>query len=125
MGFKKIQNFTQNLYVLAYSFTENHQFTVKTDRNSVFLGREAYILNRLYIMVPYMSFYRFQKKNQILVQNSSVLAYGFTKNCQFAIKIDRNSVFLGHKACIPDWLYIMLPYMSFSYLKKSIFAQNT
>jgi hypothetical protein len=37
--FKNSQFFTQNLLVLAYSFTENSQFGAKTDRISVFLGR--------------------------------------------------------------------------------------
>jgi hypothetical protein len=36
---KKNQIFAQNLYVLAYGFTENRQFMTKTDRNSVYVGR--------------------------------------------------------------------------------------
>jgi hypothetical protein len=42
----KNQNFAQNPYVLAFGFTKNHQFVTKTDRNSVFLVREAHILHR-------------------------------------------------------------------------------
>jgi hypothetical protein len=34
---------------------------IKTDRNSVFIGREAHIPDRLYIMVMYLKFYGFQK----------------------------------------------------------------
>jgi hypothetical protein len=34
-GFKKNQIFAQNLYVLAYGFTENSQFTAKTDQDFV------------------------------------------------------------------------------------------
>jgi hypothetical protein len=51
------------IHRLAYDFTENHQFGVKTDRNSIFLGRDRHILDRLYITVPYMSFYGFFKKS--------------------------------------------------------------
>jgi hypothetical protein len=32
-----------------------------------------------------------------------VLAYGFTKNSQFAAKTDRNSIFLCRDPHIPDW----------------------
>jgi hypothetical protein len=41
MSFKKILVFPQNPLVLAYGFSENHQFVVKTDRMSVFLDRKA------------------------------------------------------------------------------------
>jgi hypothetical protein len=47
--------------VLDYGFTENRQFAAKTDRNSVFLGPDTHISDRLYLMVLYMSFYRFSK----------------------------------------------------------------
>jgi hypothetical protein len=43
MGFKKIQIFAQNRYVLAYGFTEYHKFAAKTDRNYVFLVRDPHI----------------------------------------------------------------------------------
>jgi hypothetical protein len=46
MGFKKIQMFAQNSYVLAYGFTKNHQFMTKTDLNSIFLGHDPCILDR-------------------------------------------------------------------------------
>jgi hypothetical protein len=59
MGFENYQIFAQNLKVLAYGFSENHYFAIKTDRNSVFYGRDPYILDWLYIMVPYMTFYMF------------------------------------------------------------------
>jgi hypothetical protein len=47
--------------VLAHSFTKNHQFVKKTDQNSVFHGPDPYILDWLYIMILYMSFYGFSK----------------------------------------------------------------
>jgi hypothetical protein len=37
------------------------QFGAKTDRNSVFLGRDTHIVNRLPITVPYFNFYGFWK----------------------------------------------------------------
>jgi hypothetical protein len=45
--------------VLAYGISENRQFAAKTDRNSIFLGRDPHIPDRLYIVVSYMSFYWF------------------------------------------------------------------
>jgi hypothetical protein len=60
-----------------------------------------------------------------LAQNPNVLAFGFTKKHEFAVKIDWNSVFLGHKLHIPDQLYIVIPYVSFMGFKKQILAQNT
>jgi hypothetical protein len=50
--FSKNQNFSQNPYVLAYGFTENHQFKAKIDRNCVFLSRDPHILDQLYLMAP-------------------------------------------------------------------------
>jgi hypothetical protein len=35
-GFKKIQNFAQNVLVLAYGFTEDCQFVVKTTETLYF-----------------------------------------------------------------------------------------
>jgi hypothetical protein len=45
--------------VLAYGFTENFQFGAKTDQNSVFIGRDPRIANRLSITVPYFYFHGF------------------------------------------------------------------
>jgi hypothetical protein len=52
--------------VLAYGSSENRQLTAKTDQNSVFLGRDPYILDRLYITVTYMDFYEFFKNHFLL-----------------------------------------------------------
>jgi hypothetical protein len=41
--FKKNQIFAQNPYVLAYGFTENSLFAVKTDQNYIFLGCDSHI----------------------------------------------------------------------------------
>jgi hypothetical protein len=57
MGFKKFQNSAQNPKLLAFGFTEKHQFAAKPDRNIIFLGREAYNLDQLYILVLYIDFY--------------------------------------------------------------------
>jgi hypothetical protein len=56
---KKIQILAKNSKVLAFDSTEKCQFVTKTDRNTVFIGRGAHILDRLYIMVLYLKFYRF------------------------------------------------------------------
>jgi hypothetical protein len=102
----------QNSKVLAFGSTEKCQFLTKTDQNSVFIGHDAHILDRLYIMVLYLKFYSF-RKFQILAQNSTVLAFGFTEKCQFVIKIDRNYVFISCEAHIPDRLYIMVRHLKF------------
>jgi hypothetical protein len=98
--------------VLAFGFTEKRQFAAKTDRNSVFLDRKADILDRLHIVIPFVSFYSF-KKIQILAQNPKGLGFSFTEKWQFAAKTDQNSVFLGHKTQILNCLHIMVPYISF------------
>jgi hypothetical protein len=59
MGFEKKIIFAQNPKVLANGFSENCQFGAKTDQNSVFLGRDRRIVNRLSITVPYFHFYGF------------------------------------------------------------------
>jgi hypothetical protein len=64
------------------------QFGAKTDRNSVFLGRDTHIVNQLSITVPYFNFYDFWKF-PIFARNPWVLAYGFTENCQFGAKTSR------------------------------------
>jgi hypothetical protein len=68
IDFQKNQIFAQNPMILAYGFTENSQFTAKTDRNFIFLGRDPHITNLQYLMVQYMSFYGFQK-NYFFAQN--------------------------------------------------------
>jgi hypothetical protein len=87
--------------VLAYGFIENRLFPTKTDRNSVFLGRDPHISDQLYIIDMYMSLSDF-KKNQICSQNLYVLTYDFIENHQFITKTYRNSVFLGCEAHILD-----------------------
>jgi hypothetical protein len=57
MSFKKFQNSAQNPKLLAFGFTEKHQFAAKPDRNIIFLGREAYNPDQLYILVLYIDFY--------------------------------------------------------------------
>jgi hypothetical protein len=52
---------------VAFGSIENRQFPVKTDQNSIFLGRKAHILDWLHIMfLQVLNFY------QILAQNSKV-----------------------------------------------------
>jgi hypothetical protein len=53
------------------------------------------------------------KKFQILDRKPKMLAFGFTKKCQFVAKTDRNYIFLRHEFHIPDQLYIMDHYTCF------------
>jgi hypothetical protein len=55
----KNQISAQNSNVLVFDFIETHQFVLRTDRNSVFLGYEAHILDQLYIMIMYINSYGF------------------------------------------------------------------
>jgi hypothetical protein len=50
--FKKNSNFFSKSKG-AFGFTEKCQFTIKTDRNSVFFGRDTHIPDRLYIMISH------------------------------------------------------------------------
>jgi hypothetical protein len=59
MDLKKNQIYAQNPLVLAYGFSKNSQFVAKINRSFIFIGRDPHILNRLYIIVLYMSFYVF------------------------------------------------------------------
>jgi hypothetical protein len=84
----------------------------KTDRNSIYLGRGPYIPDRLYIMVMYLSFYRFLKNLKFGLKFKGVSLRYYRKHW-FVPKTDRNSVFLGRDPYIPDRLYIMVLYISF------------
>jgi hypothetical protein len=59
MSFEKFQILAQNSTVLAFGFIKKYQFVTKTNRNSVFIGREAHIPDRLYIMVMCLKVYGF------------------------------------------------------------------
>jgi hypothetical protein len=92
-------------------------FKKKIGQNSIFLAHEAHILDQLYIIVPYISFYGFKKKSN-LAQNPNLLAFGFTEQCRFVVKTDRNSIFLSRDPHITDRLYIIVMYISFYGFKK-------
>jgi hypothetical protein len=79
--------------VLGVGFTEKDQLTAKTDRNSIFLGRKAHILDRLHIIVLYISLYEFLKI-QILAQNAKRLAFGFIENVSLREKLTETLYFL-------------------------------
>jgi hypothetical protein len=65
--------------VLAYGFTKNSQFSTKTDRNSVFLGRDPRIANRLSITVPYFNFYGFWKFSHFCSKSNGVSLWFYRK----------------------------------------------
>jgi hypothetical protein len=85
---------------------------IKTDRTSVFISREAHSLDRLYIMVMNINFYRFLK-NSNFDSKSKGVSLQFYRKMLFYDKTDRNSVFLYREAHIPDRLYIMVLYINF------------
>jgi hypothetical protein len=112
MGFEKFHIFARIPEVLAYGFTENSKFGAKTDRNSVFLGRDTRIANRLFITVRISIFTGFENFH-IFARNPWVLEYGSTENCQFGAKTDRNSIFLVHDPRIVNRLSTTVPYLKF------------
>jgi hypothetical protein len=73
--------------VLGYGFSENHHFTAKTDRKSVFPGHDHHITDQLYLMVLYMSFYGFFLKKSNF-RPKSIGGYGFSENNHFMAKTD-------------------------------------
>jgi hypothetical protein len=82
--------------VLVFGFIEKRQLAAQTNRNSVFLGREAHILNWLYIIVLYKIFTGFQIF-EILTQNPMMLAFDFTEKQQFRQKLTKTLYFLTVK----------------------------
>jgi hypothetical protein len=98
--------------VLAYGSTENCQFGVKTNRNSIFLGHDPRTVNRLSITSRISIFTDFEKFH-IFARNPNVLAYSFTENCQFGAKSDQDSVFLSYDPRIANLLSITVPYFNF------------
>jgi hypothetical protein len=91
--FWKNRIFAQNPYV-AYDFTENRQFGAKIDRNSVFHGRDPYITNRLYITVPYMSFYRFWENLNFRSKSISVSLRYYQKSPVWGQKLTETPYFI-------------------------------
>jgi hypothetical protein len=53
------------------------------------------------------------EKFHILARNLYVSAYGFTENCKFGAKTDRNYVFLGRDPRIANRLSTMVLYLNF------------
>jgi hypothetical protein len=98
--------------VLEYGSTENCQFGEKTNRNSIFLGHDPRIVNRLSIR-SCISIFTGSEKFHIFARNPNVLAYSFTENCQFGAKSDQNSIFLIHDPRIANLLSIADPYFNF------------
>jgi hypothetical protein len=98
--------------VLANGFTVICQFGAKTDQNSVFLGRDPGIANRLSITVPYFSFYGFWKISHFCSKSMGV-SLRFYRKWPVWGKTDRNSVFLGRDPHIANRLSITVRYFNF------------
>jgi hypothetical protein len=56
-------NFRSKSIDVSLRFTKNRQFWAKTEQNSVFLGHDTHIADKLYITVSYMIFYGFSKNS--------------------------------------------------------------
>jgi hypothetical protein len=65
--------------LLVFCFIGKRQFAAKTDRNSVFLGREAHIPNWLYIMVLYNFFYRLSNIWNFDLKSNGVSIWFYSK----------------------------------------------
>jgi hypothetical protein len=92
MGFENVEIFAQNALVLVCGFTENNKFGAKTDKNSVFLGRDTHIADRLSITVLYMNFYRLKFFEFWSV--SIGVTYGFTEITSLEQKLTETPYFL-------------------------------
>jgi hypothetical protein len=79
-GFWKISHSCSKSKGVGLRFYRKSPVWGKIDRNSIFLGRGPWIVDRLYITAPYMNFYMIWK-TQIFAQNPLVLVYGFSENC--------------------------------------------
>jgi hypothetical protein len=75
-------------------------------------------------MVLHISFYEF-KKIKNLAQNPKMFAFSFTQKPQFTTKTDRKSIFFVCDPHIPDRLYLMVMYISFTDLKKLNFDSKS
>jgi hypothetical protein len=56
MAFQKIQNFDQKSIGVSLWLYQKSLVLDKTDQNSVLLGRDPYIVDRLYIRISYIIF---------------------------------------------------------------------
>jgi hypothetical protein len=109
--------------VLAYGFTENCQFGAKTDRNTVFLGRDPRTANRLSITVPYLNFYGFWKISQFCSKSKPKV---LPKIASLGQKLIETLYFLGRDPRIVNRLSITVPYFNFyGFWKNSHFCSKS
>jgi hypothetical protein len=108
--------------MLSNDFTENHLFEAKIDWNYIFLGHDPHIMDCLYITVPYMSFYGFQK-NLNFHSKSIRVSLRFYWNRDFGGK-NWSKLYISW-SWPPYNGSVMVPYMYFYiFWKFQIFAQN-
>jgi hypothetical protein len=125
MGFEKFHISARNPKVLAYGFTENCQFRAKTDRNSVFLGRDPRIANRLSITVPYFNFYGFWQISHLRSKSMGVSLRFYRKLPIWGVNWLKLCIF-GCDRRITNQLSIMVSYFSFYGLwKNSYFCSKS
>jgi hypothetical protein len=124
-GFWKFLHFCSKSIGVSLQFYRKLPFRAKTDRNSVFLGRDPRFANRLSIMVPYFNFYVFWKISHFYSKSKGV-SLRFYRNCLFGAKTDRNSVFLGRDPRIVNRLSITVSYFNvYGFSKISHFCSKS
>jgi hypothetical protein len=87
MGFEKFHIFARNPKVLAYGFSENSSLGQKLTETPYFLVMTP-VLQIGYLSRSRISIFMGFEKFHIFARNPKVLAYGFTKKCQFGAKPD-------------------------------------
>jgi hypothetical protein len=122
--FWKNSNFRSKSISVRLRFTENHLFGAKIDQNSVFLGYDPHIVDRLYIMIPYMSFYEFWKNSNFRSKSVAVSIWFYQKSLVWGQKLTEALYFL----VLTPILWIGYTKRSricvFMDLKKYFFVQN-
>jgi hypothetical protein len=118
--FWKISHFCSKSMGVSLRFYQKLPVWGKTDRNSIFLGREPRIANRLSITVPHFNFYGFWKISHFCSKSMGVSQRFYWKSPVWG-KTDWNSVFPGRDPHFANRLPITVPYFIFRVLKNFTF----
>jgi hypothetical protein len=111
-GFWKISHFCSKSMGVSLRFYRKLPVWGKTDRNSVFPGRDPRIANQLPITVPYFIFYGFWKISHFCSKSMGV-SLRFYRKLPVWGETDRNSIFLGREPRIVNRLSITVPHFNF------------
>jgi hypothetical protein len=110
-GFWKISHFCSKSMGVSLRFYRKLPVWDKTDRNSVFPGRDPRIANRLLITVPYFIFYGFWKISHFCSKSMGV-SLRFYQKLPVWGETDRNSIFLGREPRNANRLSITVPHFN-------------